>query len=62
MDQVTVKVVKGTRGYGYSLKHNQKPGFRGIIGNTWAWYRYKKDALEAAAAFEKWYNPQPAAS
>lgn len=56
MKKVTCKVIKGTRGYGYSLMHNQPAGYKGIIGSVWAWYRYKRDAIEAAEAFERANN------
>lgn len=63
MEHVRITVVRsvGTgyhKGYGYNLRHNQKPGFKGIIGNTFAWYRYKRDAIERAEALERAYNAE----
>lgn len=42
--------------YGYNLSHNQPKGFKGIEGNVWGWYKYKKDAKEAAEKLEKEWN------
>ena len=54
---VTIEVIKDNiRGYGYNLKHNQPNGFKGIITDTWAWYRYKKNAIESKKELEKCWN------
>lgn len=44
------------RGYGYELSHNQRIGFKGITGQTFAWYRLKKDATKQAEALMKCWN------
>ena len=53
---VTIEVVPSTKKKGYSLKHNQKPGWKGIIGSVWAWYKYKEDAESAKKELTKFYN------
>lgn len=51
---ITITVHKDTnKGYGYNLRHNQPAGFKGIIGNTWAWYKLKRDAVSRAAELLK---------
>ena len=55
--QVQIKVIKAKcRGYGYCLQHNQQPGFKGIITRVWGWYRYKKEASDAAKELMKCWN------
>ena len=54
MNNLEITVIKDNiKGYGYNLKHNQPKGFKGIIGNTWAWYRYKRDANDAVTELMK---------
>lgn len=51
-----VKVVKSvTRRYGYSLKWvgENPPSWIMGTGHTWAWYRYKRDAVKAAERYNK---------
>jgi hypothetical protein len=56
MVKVTVEKTKENKSYGYQLRHNQTPGFKGIIGMTWGWYRYKSDATERANELMKCWN------
>jgi len=60
MEEVKITVVKsvGFPNYGYSLKHNQHVGFKGYINHdkTFAWYRYKRDAVKAAQVLQVCYN------
>lgn len=60
MKKVIIKVVKsiGFPNYGYSLSHNQEVGFKGIEGTAWGWYKYKRDALEAAKKLQEEWNQQ----
>lgn len=53
---VIIEVVPSTKKKGYSLKHNQKAGWQGIIGSVWAWYKYKSDAVKAKDELTKFYN------
>lgn len=41
---------------GYQLRHNQFPGFKGIIEMTWTWFKYRKDARDHAKELEKCWN------
>lgn len=55
--KVIIKVIKDNyKGYGYNLTHNQQPGFKGIISNTFAWYRLKSEALKRADELMKCWN------
>jgi hypothetical protein len=54
---VKIEVIKTPyRKQGYSLKHNQPNGFKGIIGRIWSWYKYKSDAIIAAQRLELCWN------
>ena len=49
-----VKVIKSLkRSYGYSLQWvgENPPSWIMGINHTWAWYRYKRDAIEAAKRY-----------
>ena len=57
MTQVLIKVIKdNSKGYGYKLTHNQHAGFKGIISNTFAWYRLKSEAIKRADELMKCWN------
>lgn len=58
MNNIKVIVVKSMSfpNHGYSLRHNQQEGFKGITGTTWGWYRYKRDAIIAAKKLEQEWN------
>ena len=57
MAQVIIKVIKdNSKGYGYKLTHNQNAGFKGIISNTFAWYRLKSEAAKRADELMKCWN------
>ena len=52
-----VKVIKSiTRKYGYSLQWagENPPSWIVGVNHTWAWYRYKRDAVEAATRHNKY--------
>lgn len=56
MSEIKVKVVKAiTRKYGYCLKWIgvNPPSWIMGSGHTWAWYRYKRDAVKAAERYNK---------
>lgn len=55
---VIIEVVpsEGTKKRGYSLKHNQQHGWQGIITDTWAWFKYKSDAIDSKNELTKFYN------
>jgi hypothetical protein len=53
---ITVKKDRSNKRYGYNLSHNQHHGFKGIISNTWGWYKYKKDAVKAAEELTRCWN------
>jgi hypothetical protein len=44
MNRVVITVVANKTKRGYSLRHNQSPGFKGIVGSVWGWYKLKSDA------------------
>ena len=55
--KVIIKVIKDNyKGYGYNLTHNQQPGFKCIISNTFAWYRLKSEALKRDDELMKCWN------
>ncbi len=53
---VIINVIPSKKKKGYSLEHNQLPGWKGIITNVWAWYKYKSDAMKAKDELVKFYN------
>jgi hypothetical protein len=53
---VIIEVVPSKGKRGYSLKHNQKHGWKGIITDTWAWFKYKSDAVDSKIELTKFYN------
>ncbi|NJO63168.1 MAG: hypothetical protein HC836_34605 [Richelia sp. RM2_1_2] len=55
---VVIQVVPSSKKKGYSLKHNQQIGWKGIISDTWAWYKFKSDAISAKNELETFYNKQ----
>lgn len=55
-NKVIITVEKDSSGKGYTLRHNQEPGFKGIIGYTFAWYKFKRDAKPRAKELEKCWN------
>jgi hypothetical protein len=54
--KVIVKVIRSSYRAGYSLTHNQSNGFKGIIGNEWAWFKYKSDAEKSAEELMNCWN------
>jgi len=60
MKEVVITVIKSPfNTYGYSLRHNQEAGFKGVIGYDWAWYRSKKYAQEQAERLMiEWNTPK----
>lgn len=54
--EIKVRVIKSIhRTYGYSLQWIGKNPPSWIIGpnRTWAWYRYKRDAIEAVKRYNE---------
>lgn len=56
MKEVTVTVIPSKGRKGYSLKHNQSPGYKGIIGEEFGWYKYRNDAVMRAEELMKCWN------
>jgi len=53
---VSLSVINCPTKKGYSIKHNQQQGWKGIKSYWFAWYKYKSDAIEAAESLQKCYN------
>ncbi len=53
---VIIEVVPSKGKKGYSLKHNQQHGWKGIITDTWAWFKFKSDAIKSKDELTKLYN------
>jgi hypothetical protein len=56
MERVIIRVVTSRDRRGYALEHNQSEGFKGIIGNRWAWFKYRADAERSAEELMKNWN------
>ena len=56
MNKVILTVEESESGSGYRIRHNQKPGYNGIIDTTFGWYKYKSEALSRAETLEKEWN------
>jgi hypothetical protein len=56
MKTVIITVVRSKGRKGYSLRHNQSKGFKGIVDMEWGWYKYKSDAEAAAGELMKCWN------
>jgi hypothetical protein len=56
MSRVVITVVPSKDRVGYSLSHNQPLGFKGIVGRSWAWFKYKSEALKSAEELMKCWN------
>lgn len=56
MKPVIITVVRSKGRRGYSLRHNQMPGFKGVVDMEWGWYKYKSDAEKAADGLMKCWN------
>ncbi len=53
---VIIEVIPSKGKKGYSFKHNQKHGWKGIISDVWSWYKYKSDAVKQKNVLMKEYN------
>jgi hypothetical protein len=53
---IIITVQPSTSKRGYELRHNQYPGWKGIIGMSWGWYKYRTDAQQRADELMKQYN------
>ncbi len=56
MERVIIRVVTSRDRRGYALEHNQSEGFKGIIGNRWAWFKYRADVERSAEELMKNWN------
>jgi hypothetical protein len=54
--QIIVTVVRSKGKSGYTLRHNQSPGFKGIVGLEWGWYKTKEAAMDRANELMKAWN------
>lgn len=54
--QIIVTVVRSNGKPGYTLRHNQLTGFKGISGMEWGWYKTKKSAMARAEELMKCWN------
>jgi hypothetical protein len=56
MERVIIRVVTSRDRRGYALEHNQREGFKGIIGRRWAWFKYRADAERSAEELMECWN------
>lgn len=54
--KVILTVGKCPEKKGYSIFHNQPPGWKGVISNWFGWFKYKSDATAHRDELQKFYD------